>query len=131
MAEKPTYDELEQRIQQLEQAEFKRKRAEKALQESKDRYRGIVEDTPVLICRFLPGGEITFVNKAYCEYFDKTFEELAGSTFISLIPEADLEAVMANISALTVESPTQSQEHQVIASGGDIRWQRWTKPGTV
>jgi PAS domain S-box-containing protein len=126
MAEKPTYEELEQRVKQLEQAEFKRKKAEKALQESEDRYRGIVADTPVLICRFLPGGEITFVNKAYCEYFDKTYEELVSSTFLSLIPEADLETVMANISALTVESPMQSHEHQVIAPGGDIRWQRWT-----
>ena len=31
MSEKPTYEELEQRIQELEQAEFKRKRIEKAL----------------------------------------------------------------------------------------------------
>ena len=30
MAEKPTYEELEQRLQELEQAEFKRKRAAKA-----------------------------------------------------------------------------------------------------
>jgi PAS domain S-box-containing protein len=126
MAEKPTYEELEQRVKQLEQAEFKRKKAEKALQESEDQYRGIMADTPVLICRFLPGGEITFVNKAYCEYFDKTYEELVSSTFLSLIPEADLETVMANISALTVESPMQSHEHQVIAPGGDICWQRWT-----
>ena len=126
MAEKPTYEELEQRVEQLEQAEFNRERAEKALQESEDRYRGIVADTPVLICRFLPGGEITFVNKACCDYFDKTSEELVGSTFLSLIAEADRETVTANISALTVESPTQSHEHRVIAPGGDIRWQRWT-----
>jgi len=85
-----------------------------------------VEDTPVLISCFLPGGEITFVNKAYCEYFTRTPEELVGSTFLSLIPESDRETVMDNISALTVESPTQSHEHQVIAPGGDLRWQRWT-----
>jgi len=126
MSEKPAYEELEQRIQELEQAEFERKRAEKALQESENRYHRVVEDSPGLICSFLPDGEITFVNKAYCEYFDKTFEELIGSNFLSLIPEVDQQAVMANISALTVESPTQSHEHQVITPGGDIRWQRWT-----
>jgi PAS domain S-box-containing protein len=103
-----------------------RKRAEEALLESEDRYRGVVEDTPLLICRFLPSGEITFVNKAYCEYFSKTFEELIGSTFLMLIPEADRQAVTSSISSLTVESPTQSITHRVIASNGDICWHRLT-----
>ncbi len=66
------------------------------------------------------------MNKAYCEYFDKSFEELVGSTFLSLIPEADRKTMMDNISALTVESPMHSHEHSVIAPNGDIRWQRWT-----
>jgi len=105
--------------------EEERKRAVAALRESEERYRAVVEDTPVLICRFVPGGEISFVNEAYCKYFAKTPEDLVGQTFLSLIPEADREAVMANISALTVESPVRSHEHQVIAPGGEIRWQRW------
>ena len=102
---KPTYEELEKRIQELEQAEFKPKRADRALQESRDRYRRVVEDMPVLICSFLPGGKITFVNKAYCEYFDKSFEALVGSTFLSLIPEADRKTVMGCISISTMDSP--------------------------
>jgi PAS domain S-box-containing protein len=96
------------------------------LRESEERYRAVVENTPVLICRFLPDGEITYVNETYCKYFEKTSEELVGQTFLSLIPESDRETVMVHISALTVESPTQSQEHRVIAGDGDIRWQRWT-----
>ncbi len=32
----------------------------------------------------------------------------------------------ANLSALTAESPTKSQEHPVIAANGEIKWQRWT-----
>ena len=32
----------------------------------------------------------------------------------------------AGISALTVESPMQSHEHQAIAPDDEIRWQRWT-----
>ena len=101
-------------------------RRTKDLQESKERYRGVVEDTPVMICRFLPGGEIMFVNETYCRYFAKTSEELVGSNFLSFIPEADRETRMANISGLTVESPTQPHEHRVVAPGGDLRWQHWT-----
>ncbi|MBW2592920.1 MAG: PAS domain S-box protein, partial [Deltaproteobacteria bacterium] len=103
---------------ELEPEVEERKQAEQALRESEERYQVVAEDSPGLICSFLPGGEITFVNKAYCEYFDKAFKELAGSNFLLLIPEADRRTVMDDISMLSVESPTQSQEHQVIAPNG-------------
>lgn len=96
------------------------------LHESEKRYRAIAEDMPILICRFLPGGEITYINKIYCEHFEKTYEELVGSSFLSLIPEKDRETVMSSIAMLTVESPTQTHEHEVISPGGEILWQRWT-----
>ncbi len=101
-------------------------RAEQALRESEQRYRGVVEDTPLLICRFLPGGEITFVNEAYCRYFEKTAEELVGSIFLTWIPEKDREIVVRNIHSLTVDSPTQSHDHRVFTPEGTTRWQRWT-----
>lgn len=106
-----------------------RKQTEEALRESKKRYHTIAEDTPVLICRFISSGEITYVNETYCSYFAKTSEELVGTSFLSLIPEKARDGVMANILALTTESPTQSHEHQVITKSGDICWQRWTNRG--
>lgn len=93
---------------------------------SEDKYRGVVEDTSLLICSYRSDGEITFVNKAYCDYFDRTSAEVVGSNFMSLIPEKDRQAVMTNISSLTEASPTQSHEHPIITTNGDIRWQRWT-----
>lgn len=96
------------------------------LSESEERYRMLAEDTPVLICRFLPDGEIIYVNKAYCNYFEKRAEDLVGQNILPLIPDADRETVMANISTMTVESPNQSHEHQVIGIEGEIRWTRWT-----
>jgi PAS domain S-box-containing protein len=102
-----------------------RERAAEALRASEERYRTLAEETPVLICSFLPGGEITYVNEGYCRYFAKTSEELVGSSFLSLMPEADREAVMAGISTMTVDSPNQSHEHRATSSSGEIRWQRW------
>ena len=93
--------------------------------EIKDQYRLIIEDMPVLICSFLPDGKITFVNRTYCEQFNKTYEELIGSSFLSVIPKAKQKIMMDIISVLTPDSPIQSHEHPVIAPDGDIRWQRW------
>ena len=126
MPKKLIYKELEKRIQELEQAVVKHKRNERALQEDLNKYRAVIDEIPLLICSFLPGGEIELVNSAYCDYFEKTLDELVGSNFLSFIPEADQKAVMDNISALSVELPTQSHEHSVIAQNGDIRWQHWT-----
>ena len=108
------------------QVESQRELALEALRLSEEKYRAVAEDTPILICRFLPGGEITYVNDTYCRYFDKTPEELAGLPFLSLIPDADRETVRANIAALTVDSPTQPHEHRAIGPDDESRWQRWT-----
>ena len=126
MIGKPTYEEQKQQVREMEQGKLSHKRTEKALKESEERYRGVVEDLPAFVCNFLPGGEITFVNRTYCEYFDKTPKQLVGNSFLSLIPESDQKTVMDNISDLTVESPTKSHEHPVILPDGKIRWHRWT-----
>lgn len=94
--------------------------------ESLKKYRSVLDDIPLMICSFLPGGEISFVNKAYCDCFSKTKDDLIGSNFLTLIPESNRQFVMDNISGLTMESPTMSHEHQVIAADGDVRWHRWT-----
>ena len=125
MLKKYTYEALEKRIQKLEQSESRLRKNKKALQGSLDRYRKIVNHLPLLICNYLPGGEISLVNDAYCSYFEKSFDELVGSNFLSLIPETDQKTVIDNISALTLDSPTQSHEHAVITPNGNIRWQRW------
>ncbi|MEN8808753.1 MAG: PAS domain S-box protein, partial [Desulfobacterales bacterium] len=126
MPKKLIFEKLEKRIQELEQTESRYILNERVLQEGLDKYRAIINEIPLLICSFLPGGEISLVNSAYCDYFDKTLDELVGSNFLSLVPDVDQKTVMDNISALTVELPTQSHEHSVIAPNGEIRWQHWT-----
>lgn len=89
------------------------------------RYQKIINELPVLICGFLPGGKISFVNDPYCTYFNKTADELVGSNFLALIPDDNRQTVMNNVSALTVDAPTQSHSHCVISPTGELKWQRW------
>ncbi|EAR62545.1 bifunctional diguanylate cyclase/phosphodiesterase [Neptuniibacter caesariensis] len=100
--------------------------AEKALRESEQRYRGVVEDFPIMICTYKPGGEIIFVNQSYCKLFGRTSEDLVGSNFLDLIPEGDRPALISNISGLNTSKPTFVNEHRVILPGDNIGWQRWT-----
>ena len=98
-----------------------------ALRASEAKYRAIVEEQTELVCRFRPGGALTFVNDAYCRYFGRTAEQLVGTPFLAQIPEADHAAVMAPSRGLTAANPTATIEHRTVRPGGEIRWHQWTK----
>ncbi len=105
---------------------FRRKRAEDRLRQSEERYRGIVEDQTELICRNLPDGTLTFVNDAYCRYFDKERDELIGHSFLSLIPDEYHQAVMDYFMSLGSENPVETHEYSIIMPDGEKRWNQWT-----
>ncbi len=66
MAEKPTYEELEQRVRELENAEAGQKQAVKALRESQEQLRLLTEQTLLSII-ILQDGRTVYANKAYSE----------------------------------------------------------------
>jgi len=104
-----------------------RTRAQEALLESEKRYRSVVEDQTELICRFLPeDGTLTFVNEAYCRYFDKKVDELVGHSFLSLIPELERGEAWSHIAALTTVNSVMTHEHPVLLPDGTQGWQQWT-----
>ena len=103
-----------------------RKRRETAIKESEQRYRAVVEDLPAMVCRFLSDGVLTFVNSAYCQYFEKKKEDLIGRDFFLVLPDEDREKVRHHFTSLNEETPMTTYEHQVIAPDGTIRWQEWT-----
>ena len=113
-------------FEQLNTEMKERRRAEAALKESEESYRALVEDMPALICRFMPDGILSFVNSAYCRYFEKKRAELIGENFFQFIPDEDREKVKSHFKSLTEKQPVTSYEHQVIAPNGEIRWQQWT-----
>ena len=103
-----------------------RVRAEQALRESEEQYRSVVEDSPGVICRFLPDGTITFVNKEYCKFFGKKQTELIGTNIQSTIPEEIRENVMLSIASLNAESPVITFENKNIIDEKQNHWMRWT-----
>jgi len=113
-------------FEQLNSEMKERQRAEASLRESEANYRALVEDMQALICRFLPDGTLSFVNGTYCQYFEKKREELVGKNFFQFIPDKEKDSVRKHFESLTPEKPVVSYEHQVLATNGEIRWQRWT-----
>jgi PAS domain S-box-containing protein len=97
-----------------------------AEKQSEERYRAIVENRTEMICCFLSDGTLTFVNEAYCRYFNKNREELIGHKFMPLILESDREKAFNNITFLTQDNPIFTHEHRVLAPNGEVCWHKWT-----
>ncbi len=102
-----------------------RKLMEKALQESEEKYRSLSNGLPALVCEFLPDSTLTFVNRAYYEYFGKTAEELVGRPFLDLIPEEIRQVVKEDYMSTTLWEPTKPNTHEVIIQD-EVRWLEWT-----
>jgi two-component system, cell cycle sensor histidine kinase and response regulator CckA len=100
--------------------------ATRTLAASEARYRAIVEDQTELVCRNHADGTLTFVNDAYCRYFEKSRSELVGRSFRPLIPDEDQAAVNEHFASLGPDAPVATHEHRVIAPDGEMRWQQWT-----
>ncbi|MBD2182944.1 PAS domain S-box protein [Planktothrix sp. FACHB-1355] len=102
-----------------------RKRAEDALRQSEERYRAVVEDQTELVCRFKPDGTLTFVNDAYCRYFNAKRSELIGHSFEGLVPEEDKINIAQLLASLNSDNPIGTIEHRVLF-GKVQRWHQWT-----
>ena len=104
---------------------IRKRRVERTLSQTEDRYRHVVEAQIDLICHYAPDTTLTFVNDTYCRYFGRTREDLIGRRFIELIPEGEREGVLERVRSLAAGTSTVSYTHQVTLSDGSVRWQQW------
>ena len=102
-----------------------RKQAEAALRESEERYRNVVETQTELICRYLPDTTLTFVNDAYCRYFERSPDQLVGTKFVELIPRPARATILQRVESLTSNPHTETYEHEVLRPDGSTGWQQW------
>lgn len=104
----------------------RQKALEQELRQSQARYLAILEDQTELICRSGPDGALTFVNEAYCRYFDKNRQELLGHAFLPAFPGDDGLALARHLASLDRDHPLGSIEHRVVLPDGQVRWLKWT-----
>jgi PAS domain S-box-containing protein len=101
VSKKPTCEELEQRVKELERAESSRKSAEKELLQSEEKFRNIVEISLAGIY-IIQGGIFKYVNKKFAEIFGYSVEEcLNNMNFQQTVHPKDLDRVREQIKQRT------------------------------
>jgi diguanylate cyclase (GGDEF)-like protein/PAS domain S-box-containing protein len=96
-----------------------------ALRKSEERYRSLVEHSPMLIIRFFPDDKsISFVNDGFCAYFNTTRAEVIGESIYKYILGESQETDI-DIDSLNIENPVVSFNNYSKTDKGII-WQIWT-----
>ena len=88
MSEKPTYEELEQRIQEFEQSESERKQTEKELQKSRERYRWIFENLQDVYYEAAADGTILEVSPSIEKISQYTRKVLIGKSLYDIYTDS-------------------------------------------
>ena len=87
MSEKPTYEELEQRVRELEQAESEYKRAEEAVEHERVEREMILDSQLEHVIYEDTDMHILWPNKSACESVNMTREELIGRHCYEIWPQ--------------------------------------------
>ena len=100
--------------------------SEARLRENEARYRAVVDDQTELVCRYLPDTTLTFVNRAYADFYGRRSEELIGSKLIDTYPPERRDDELARLARFGPDNTVQFDEDWELQSDGKICWFQWT-----
>ncbi|MBA4368234.1 MAG: hypothetical protein C0403_11440, partial [Desulfobacterium sp.] len=123
MTIKPTYEELEKRVKELEQEVTKRKQAEEDPQESEERFRLAFENANDGVCLVDTDGNLVIVNNRMCEIFGYSKKELESMTENDITHPDDRHISPKFIKkSITGEAENAVFEKQYFHKQGHIIW---------
>lgn len=99
------------------------------VRQSEERYRVLVEDSPAMICRYLPDLTLQFGNRPLAEQLRCSSGQLPGMNLGQWLSEQQREAFLQRLRQLTPEQPLGSAEICLQLPGREHAWWVWADRG--
>jgi PAS domain S-box-containing protein len=100
-----------------------RKKAEKTLRESEERFRSAFDDSAVAMALVDPDACISRVNDAFCQMLGFEKSEIEGHTFLDFTYPGDIEqSILAHKAVINSEKPFLRIEKRYIRKDGRVIW---------
>ena len=119
MAKRPTYEELEQRVKELERQSLECKRAEEALREGENKYRELADLLPQTVYELDERGNFTFANRYGFQSSGYTQEDIdKGLNALQLFIPEDRERVAQNMRKILSGERSEGHEYTALRKDG-------------
>ncbi|OKA21260.1 PAS domain-containing sensor histidine kinase [Pseudomonas versuta] len=103
--------------------------AAERVKHSEERYRILVEDSPAMICRYLPDLTLTFGNRPLANYLECAPELLPGINLGDWLSAEQRELFERRIASLSPEFPVSTAEISLQLPGREHAWWVWSDRG--
>ena len=123
MAPKPTYEELEQRVKELENESTKRRLEETTLRERNNQLRLLTDNSPAYLA-FIGADDLCYhyVNKEYEAAFSLPRKDIIGKHIEDIIGESNYRFALKYIEAVKSGEPVSNENTFNVAQ--EKRWIR-------
>ena len=109
-------------VDRLELEVADRRRAEQALRESEERFRGMADGAPMMICASGPDKLSTFFNTAWLTFTGRSMDQELGYGWTSNVHPDDLDRTLASYCS-SIEARQNCQiEYRLRRADGTYRW---------
>ncbi len=104
-------------------------RMQEELKLSEARYRSIVEDQSVYVCRFSEDGSLSYINQSFAHLFEMNTLSDQTKKFEQVVAAEDWLRIKNEILSINQANPTVQMEHRMALSSHKPRWVRWIMRG--
>jgi len=117
MAKKPAYEELEQKVRELEEEAVDRRQTEETLRNSEERYRLLIENAHEAIISTNIDGKMLVLNKTAATYLGGVPKDYVGKTLWDVFPKEVADERMAENLTVIQSGKGQVAEHPLPFQG--------------
>ncbi|MES0445549.1 MAG: PAS domain S-box protein, partial [Desulfobacterales bacterium] len=124
MADKPTYEELEQRVRELEEETNRSKHAEKELMDSEERFRCLTESSPLGVFQTDKDGSVLYLNNKWLAITGMSLQDALEFGWSQALHPEDRPRILAEWARCLEEKIGSDVEFRFVRPSGEIRWVR-------